>query len=301
MLDLGIEGRRAIVCASSRGLGRACATSLARAGVELVINGLDEARLAATAAAIRQETGVKVTAIAADVTTKDGQAKLLAALPDPDILVTNAGGPPFKDFRELARDDLDRRDLEHGHADRADSGDDRRHGRAPLRADRQHHLDLGAHAGPGPGPVVRRARRADRVPRRRRPLGRARWRHDQQHPAGLLRHRSLLGGRRGDRQGPGQDPRAVRERARGHRADAADRQSGRARRRLRLPVQRPRRLHHRPEPPPRRRPVQQRVLTSNAAIARGAASRTLDYGLRQRADQRRPDRPPHPDLPLDIS
>ena len=106
MLDLGIEGRRAIVCASSRGLGRACATSLARAGAELVINGLDEARLAATAQAIRAETGAKVTAVAADVTTKDGQARLLAALPDPDILVTNAGGPPFKDFRELARDDL---------------------------------------------------------------------------------------------------------------------------------------------------------------------------------------------------
>jgi 3-oxoacyl-[acyl-carrier protein] reductase len=106
MLDLGIKGRRAIVCASSRGLGRACATSLARAGVEVVINGLDAARLDATAEHIRQDTGVKVTTVAADVTTKDGQAQLLAALPDPDILITNAGGPPFKDFRELSRDDL---------------------------------------------------------------------------------------------------------------------------------------------------------------------------------------------------
>jgi 3-oxoacyl-[acyl-carrier protein] reductase len=74
MLDLGIEGRRAIVCASSRGLGRACATSLARAGAELVINGLDEARLAATAQTIREQTGAKVTTVAADVTTRDGQA-----------------------------------------------------------------------------------------------------------------------------------------------------------------------------------------------------------------------------------
>jgi 3-oxoacyl-[acyl-carrier protein] reductase len=106
MLDLGIKGRRAIVCASSRGLGRASATSLARAGVEVVINGLDQARVAATAEAIRQETGAEVTAVAADVTTADGQAKLLAALPEPDILITNAGGPPFKDFRELARDDI---------------------------------------------------------------------------------------------------------------------------------------------------------------------------------------------------
>jgi 3-oxoacyl-[acyl-carrier protein] reductase len=106
MLDLGITGRRALVCASSRGLGRACATSLARAGVEVVINGLDAARLDATAKQIRQETGARVTPVAADVTTREGQAKLLAALPDPDILITNAGGPPFKDFRELSRDDL---------------------------------------------------------------------------------------------------------------------------------------------------------------------------------------------------
>jgi 3-oxoacyl-[acyl-carrier protein] reductase len=81
MLDLGIKGRRAIVCASSRGLGRACATSLARAGVELVINGLDEARLATTADAIRRETGAQVTSVAADITTREGQAKLLAAQP----------------------------------------------------------------------------------------------------------------------------------------------------------------------------------------------------------------------------
>jgi 3-oxoacyl-[acyl-carrier protein] reductase len=106
MLDLGIKGRRAIVCGSSRGLGRACATSLARAGVEVVINGMDEARVSVAAEEIRRETGAKVTPVAADVTTKEGQARLLAILPDPDILVTNAGGPPFKDFRELSRDDM---------------------------------------------------------------------------------------------------------------------------------------------------------------------------------------------------
>jgi len=106
MLDLGIQGRRAIVCGSSRGLGRACATALARAGVEVVINGIDEARVAAAAKAVRRETGAEVTPVAADVTTREGQAKLLAALPDPDILITNAGGPPFKDFRELSREDM---------------------------------------------------------------------------------------------------------------------------------------------------------------------------------------------------
>jgi 3-oxoacyl-[acyl-carrier protein] reductase len=106
MLDLEIKGRRAIVCGSSRGLGRACATSLARAGVEVVINGMDEARVSVAAEEIRRETGAKVTPVAADVTTTAGQARLLAILPDPDILVTNAGGPPFKDFRELSRDDM---------------------------------------------------------------------------------------------------------------------------------------------------------------------------------------------------
>jgi 3-oxoacyl-[acyl-carrier protein] reductase len=104
MLDMGIAGRRAIVCASSRGLGKACARALARAGVAVVINGLDEARLQATAAELARETGAEITPVAADVTTRAGQAKLLAVLPDPDILVTNAGGPPFKDFRELSRE-----------------------------------------------------------------------------------------------------------------------------------------------------------------------------------------------------
>ena len=106
MLDLGIAGRRAIVCGSSRGLGRACATSLARAGALVVINGMDEARLGRAAEEIRRETDATITPVAADVTTREGQAKLLAALPDPDILITNAGGPPFKDFRELSREDM---------------------------------------------------------------------------------------------------------------------------------------------------------------------------------------------------
>jgi 3-oxoacyl-[acyl-carrier protein] reductase len=104
MLDLGIKGRRAIVCASSRGLGKACARSLARAGVAVVVNGLDQARVAATADELRAETGAEITPVAADVTTPEGQQKLLGVLPDPDILVTNAGGPPFKDFREIDRE-----------------------------------------------------------------------------------------------------------------------------------------------------------------------------------------------------
>lgn len=102
-MDLGIAGRKAIVCASSRGLGRACAMRLAEAGCEVVVNGLDAARLAATAADIRSKTGAKVTAVPADVATQDGQAALFAACPEPDILIANNAGPPFRDFRELDR------------------------------------------------------------------------------------------------------------------------------------------------------------------------------------------------------
>jgi 3-oxoacyl-[acyl-carrier protein] reductase len=102
-MDLGIAGRKAIVCASSRGLGKACAFRLAEAGCEVVVNGLDAQRLDATAAEIRKATGAKVYAVAANVATAEGQAALFAACPEPDILVTNNAGPPFRDFRELDR------------------------------------------------------------------------------------------------------------------------------------------------------------------------------------------------------
>jgi len=105
-MDFGIAGRRAIVCASSRGLGRGCAMALAAEGVEVVINGRDEAALARTAEEIRQATGAKVTPVLGDVSTKAGQDALFAACPEPDILVNNNGGPPFRDFRELDRDKI---------------------------------------------------------------------------------------------------------------------------------------------------------------------------------------------------
>src|SRR4029453_9872479 len=101
-MDLGIAGRKAIICASSRGLGRACAFALAQAGCKVVINGRDTKTLEATAAELRA-TGAKVTAIAADVATAEGQAALLGACPEPDILVNNNAGPPFRDFRQLSR------------------------------------------------------------------------------------------------------------------------------------------------------------------------------------------------------
>jgi 3-oxoacyl-[acyl-carrier protein] reductase len=102
-MDLGIAGRKAIVCASSRGLGRACAERLAEAGCEVVLNGLNRERLEAAAADMRKATGAKITAVAADVATPDGQKALFAACPEPDILVNNNAGPPFRDFRELDR------------------------------------------------------------------------------------------------------------------------------------------------------------------------------------------------------
>jgi 3-oxoacyl-[acyl-carrier protein] reductase len=102
-MDLGIAGRKAIVCASSRGLGRACALKLAEAGCEVVINGRDRERLEATADAIRKATRAKITPVVADVASLEGQSALFAACPEPDILVNNNAGPPFRDFRELTR------------------------------------------------------------------------------------------------------------------------------------------------------------------------------------------------------
>jgi 3-oxoacyl-[acyl-carrier protein] reductase len=101
-MDLGIAGRKAIVCASSRGLGRACAKALAEAGCEVVINGRNQEHLAATADELRR-TGAKIIPVAADVASPDGQKALFAACPEPDILVNNNAGPPFRDFRELDR------------------------------------------------------------------------------------------------------------------------------------------------------------------------------------------------------
>jgi 3-oxoacyl-[acyl-carrier protein] reductase len=105
-VDLGIRGRTAIICASSQGLGRGCAQALAEAGVSLVINGRNQSLLEQTAEQIRGSTGVSVTAVLADISTPEGQKKLLEACPTPDILINNNGGPPFRDFRELDRDAL---------------------------------------------------------------------------------------------------------------------------------------------------------------------------------------------------
>jgi 3-oxoacyl-[acyl-carrier protein] reductase len=105
-MDLGISGRKAIVCASSRGLGRACAAALAQAGCEVVINGRDAKALEETAAQLRQATGATVVPVEADVATPEGQRALFAACPQPDILINNNAGPPFRDFRQLNRQQM---------------------------------------------------------------------------------------------------------------------------------------------------------------------------------------------------
>ncbi|WP_339671890.1 SDR family oxidoreductase [Dasania marina] len=105
-MDLGIKGKRALVCASSKGLGRGCAEALAAEGVNLIINGRTSETLEATAAHIRQHYGVDVIAIAADITTAEGRSAVLAAATDIDILVTNAGGPPPGMWHEWQRDDF---------------------------------------------------------------------------------------------------------------------------------------------------------------------------------------------------
>lgn len=105
-MDLGISGKQALVCASSKGLGLGCAESLAAAGVNLVMNARGADALEASAQAIRDAYGVNVTTVAADVATADGQAAVIAAAADADILVNNAGGPPPGLWSDWDRDDF---------------------------------------------------------------------------------------------------------------------------------------------------------------------------------------------------
>ena len=93
-MDLGISGKRALVCASSKGLGKGCAEALAAAGVDLILNARGADALEDTAQGLRDRYQVSVTTVAADVSTEDGQARVLEAADGPDILVNNAGGPP---------------------------------------------------------------------------------------------------------------------------------------------------------------------------------------------------------------
>ncbi|MEN3931266.1 SDR family oxidoreductase [Microvirga sp. W0021] len=103
-MDLGIRGRTALVCAASKGLGRACAVALAQEGVSVTIVARGAEALEQTAQNIRDIIGVEVKTVAADITTPEGRQQALAVCPSPDILINNAGGPPPGDFREWDRD-----------------------------------------------------------------------------------------------------------------------------------------------------------------------------------------------------
>ncbi|MBE1284828.1 MAG: SDR family oxidoreductase [Rhodobacteraceae bacterium] len=105
-MDLGIAGKRALVCASSKGLGLGCAEALAEAGVNLVMNARGSEALEEAAQAIRDAHGIDVVTVAADVTTPEGQAAVLKAAEGVDILVTNAGGPPPGMWSDWDRDDF---------------------------------------------------------------------------------------------------------------------------------------------------------------------------------------------------
>ena len=105
-MDLLIKGRRAVVCASSQGLGFGCAEALAEAGCTVVLNARREGPLLEAAQTLRGRTGAEVLTLVADVTTQDGRARLLDVASDADILVTNAGGPPPGDWQDWNRDDF---------------------------------------------------------------------------------------------------------------------------------------------------------------------------------------------------
>jgi 3-oxoacyl-[acyl-carrier protein] reductase len=105
-MDLGLAGKRALICASSKGLGRGCAQALAEAGVDLVLNARGAGALEATAQDLRHACGVNVTTVAADITTEAGRERVLEAAGGVDILVTNAGGPPPGIWSDWGREDF---------------------------------------------------------------------------------------------------------------------------------------------------------------------------------------------------
>jgi 3-oxoacyl-[acyl-carrier protein] reductase len=104
-MDLGIAGRKALVCASSKGLGLACATALAKEGCEVFINGRTQDALESAAAGIRSQTGSTVRTIVADLNTQEGRARIVQACPVPDILVNNNAGPPPGNWWEFSHAD----------------------------------------------------------------------------------------------------------------------------------------------------------------------------------------------------
>ena len=277
-MDLGLQGKWALVCAASKGLGKGCAEALAREGAHVVITARGGEALAATADELRRlGAGGEVRTVVGDIATATGRAEALAACPRVDILVNNAGGPPPGDFRQWDRDAwiaaLDANML------------------APIALIK---ATIDAMAARGYGRIVNITSSAVKAPsevlglsngarsgltgfRRRAGAqpGRRQRRDDQQPAAGRVRHRTpAQPGRRGGR------PARCRHRHRARRATPSHsgtpaRQRAGVRRCLRLPVQPASRLSDRPEHPARRRrlsrrliqPVSRRAATSAAVAA----------------------------------
>jgi short chain dehydrogenase len=252
-MNLEISGRRALVRAASKGLGKACAMALALEGVDVTVNARNRDALEAAAAEIEHAAGIPVSAAAYDISTPEGRDAALAGLPVIDILVSNAGGPPPGDFRDWSREfwipALDANML----TPIARPPHDRRNDRAEVWAHRQSNLECGEGADPVPGAVERRPHRADRIRRRPCAPSRAPQRSDQQPAARLSRDRPPAGGaeilgtpiqRRSRSSGSrdaGTDSRSSLRIPRGVRAD------------LRVPLRCVLRLYHRPEPAVERR------------------------------------------------
>ena len=182
-MDLGIKGKKALVCASSKGLGRGCAEALAAEGVDLVLNARTAETLEATAAEIRAKYGVTVTTVAADIASAEGQAAVIETAKNVDILVNNAGGPPAGKWTDWDREDfIAALDAQHAGPDCVDEGAIASDDGQGLGAGGQHHLALGQGADRCAGAVELGPCRADWLCRRHCTPG-GTQRRDHQQPA----------------------------------------------------------------------------------------------------------------------
>ena len=264
-MDLGIRGRKALLVGASRGLGKACALALAHEGVDITIVARKRDALEATGAEIAAATGVKVTTVAGDITTKEGRAAALAACPAPDILLNNADGPQPGDFRDWSREDwiaaLDMMMLSHIEMMR---------------------LTVDGMMARGFGRILNIVSRSVKIPQASSACRTARApglvgfagglaRQTVAHNvtinnllAGYLRQRRAARAHPRHAAGDRQDVRRGLAGARRRQSGQALRQAGRARRLLRLPLLGACRLHHRPKPADRRRKLSGDVLTDTS-------------------------------------
>ncbi len=234
-MDLGIAGRKAIVCASSKGLGRACAMALARAGCAVIVNGRDSAILEATAREIREATGAEVVSVAGDLDMAGSPRRLARRLSGARHSRQQQRRPAAGAVRRTdARAHPARHRVQHADADRAHSAGRAGHGAAAFRAHRQYHLGVGARADSRPRRFLGRARRLDRVHRGDRARARQGQCDHQFDPARRLRHRPASPRPAQARRGDGRRSRGGARRARSDDSRPPVRGAGGIRRAVRL-------------------------------------------------------------------